>query len=263
MDLGLKDRVALVCGSSRGLGRAIAGALADEGARVALNGRDEGRLHAATEELTSYGGADVRPFPADVTIPALAERLVEHVVHEMGRLDILVCNAGGPPATTFQEAEADAWGQAVQQNLLSAIHLCRSAVPHMLRERWGRILMITSVAAKQPLAGLILSTTARAGVLGFAKSLADELAGQAITVNVLCPGYFGTERALALARATAERTGRPVAEVTAERLAAIPARRIGDPAELGAVAAFLASERASYITGVALSVDGGVTRAIA
>ncbi len=259
MDLGLDGRVALVCGSSSGLGLAIARALAQEGARVALNGRDTARLHAARD---TFPAGSAEAFPADVAEPAQAHALVDEVVRRMGRLDILLCNAGGPPATSFADAPAEAWTDAIARNLMSAVQLCRAAVPHMRARGWGRILCLTSVAAKQPLSGLILSTTARAGVLGFAKTLADEVARDGITVNVLCPGYFSTDRVGDLARERAALSGRTPEEVLAATTAAIPVGRMGDPAELAAVAAFLASEGAAYVTGTALSVDGGVTRTI-
>jgi 3-oxoacyl-[acyl-carrier protein] reductase len=188
--------------------------------------------------------------------------LVTDVAARLGRLDILVCNAGGPPATTFGEASPDAWQKALELNLLSTINLARAAVPVMRRERWGRIVCMTSIAARQPVPNLILSTTARAGVLGFAKSLADEVAKDGIGVAVVCPGYFRTDRALELARDRARRQGKTVEEVLAVQAAAVPLGRIGEPEELAAAVAFLASERASYITGAVLAVDGGYLRSI-
>lgn len=237
MELGLSKRVALVCGSTRGLGRAVAKALADEGAIVAINGRDA-----------------TAPFPADVSVPAEAERLVRDVAKQFGRLDILFCNAGGPPAAPFKDQPAEAWQRAIELNLLSTIHLCRAAVPIMRKAQWGRIICLTSVAAKQPLPGLILSTTARAGVLGFAKALADEVASDGITVNCICPGFIATERI--------EELTRTKPEAMKQMLAQIPMGRIGNPSELAATVAFLASEPASYITGAVLQVDGGFTRSI-
>jgi 3-oxoacyl-[acyl-carrier protein] reductase len=237
MDLGLQGRVALVCGSTRGLGRAVAKTLADEGANVAINGRNA-----------------PAPFPADVSVPAEAERLVRDVAKQFGRLDILFCNAGGPPAAPFKDQPAEAWQRAIELNLLSTIHLARAAVPIMRKAQWGRIICLVSVAAKQPLPGLILSTTARAGVLGFAKALADEVAADGITVNSVCPGFIATERV--------EELTRTKPEMMKQMLAQIPVGRIGNPSELAATVAFLASDRASYITGAVLQVDGGFTRSI-
>jgi 3-oxoacyl-[acyl-carrier protein] reductase len=220
------------------LGRAVAESLEREGARVAVNGRDPATA----------------PFPADVSVPEQAEALVHRVARELGRLDVLFCNAGGPPAAPFLDHPADAWPRALELNLLSTIHLARAAVPIMRAARWGRIICLTSVAAKQPLPGLILSATARAGVLGFAKALANEVAADGITVNTVCPGFMATDRIEELKKT------RPAA--MEQMVAGIPAGRIGQPSELAAAVTFLASEGASYITGAVLQVDGGFTRSI-
>lgn len=238
MNLGLKGRVALVCGGTRGIGRAVANLLTEEGAQVAVNGRDP----------------KTASFPADVTVPAQAEQLVRDVATKFGRLDVLFCNAGGPPAASFKDQPADAWKKAIELNLLSTVHLARAAVPIMTRAKWGRIICLASVAALQPLPGLILSSTARAGVLGFAKALSDEVATEGITVNSICPGFIATERIAELSKA------RP--DMIRQRLAETPIGRIGTPEELAAAVVFLASERASYITGAVLEVDGGYTRSI-
>jgi 3-oxoacyl-[acyl-carrier protein] reductase len=262
MDLKIAGRVALVCGSSSGLGLATAKLLAEEGCRVALNGRDDKRLKDAAKVVASNGGREVETFRADVSVPQQADDLVQQVRDRFGSVDILVCNAGGPPAVQFATAQAENWQAALELNLLSTIHLCRAAVPHMRKHHWGRIICITSIAAKQPMTGLILSTTARAGVLGFAKTLADELAAEGITVNTVCPGYVRTERVEDLARQRSKQSKRTTMEEMNSFVADIPVGRMGEPDELAAAVAFLASERASYITGVALQVDGGYIRSI-
>ena len=201
-------------------------------------------------------------FAADVSIAEQATALVERVRDELESLSILVCNAGGPAAAPFAATPPEAWAAALELNLLSTIHLCRAAVPVMERRRWGRIICLASVAARQPLPGLILSTTARAGVLGFAKSLADEVAASGITVNVVCPGYMRTDRVDDLIRQRAASTGEPPQHVQDTMVRNIPAGRMGDPSELASAVVFLASDGARYITGTSLPVDGGFTRSI-
>jgi 3-oxoacyl-[acyl-carrier protein] reductase len=203
-----------------------------------------------------------RMFAADVSVPAEVERLVRRVTDELGTIDILVCNAGGPPPTTFADAPADSWQEALELNLLSTINLCRAAVPGMRERRRGRVICIASVAAKQPLGSLILSTTARAGVLGFMKFLADEVAADGVTVNSVCPGYTRTARVEKLLDELSAQRKLPRDQVERDVVRDIPAGRMGKPEELAAAVAFLASERASYITGVALQVDGGFIRSI-
>ena len=262
MDLGVQGRVAVVGGSTQGLGRAIARRLALEGCRVVVNGRYEQRTADAAAALAAETQTDVIGMAADLADGNAAVGLIERAQQQCGTVDIVICNAGGPPATPFSDMAPDAWQAALDLNLLSTVHLCRAAVPAMRVRHWGRIVCLTSIAAKQVVGDLILSTTARAGVLGFAKALADEVASDGVTVNVICPGYFRTERTEVLATARSARTGRSVTDLDHDVVHAIPAGRVGDPDELAAAFAFLASEPARYITGAVLQVDGGFIRSI-
>jgi 3-oxoacyl-[acyl-carrier protein] reductase len=262
MDLGIKGRVALVCGASSGLGKAVATALAREGAKVAVCARTAEKLEKAAEEIRRATGGEVFAVAADVSVPAQVKDAVAKTVAHFGTIEILVCNAGGPPPGAFVDQPADAWLKAVELNLLSTVHLCREAVPHMKKAGWGRIINITSFAAKQPHEGLILSNTARAGVLGFAKSLANEMASSGILVNTVCPGAFETARHIALTEKRAAAEGISVEEANRKRVKEIPVGRFGKPEEFADLVAFLASERAGYITGTAIQIDGGVVRSL-
>jgi 3-oxoacyl-[acyl-carrier protein] reductase len=261
MELGIDGRVALVCGSSSGLGYAIAAKLATERCRVAMNGRDTERLAGAVRSVVDDGG-DAEGFAADVGTREGAEGLVAQVAALLGAIDILVCNAGGPPSTVFNNTPVEEWQNAIDLSLLSSVHLARAALPLMRQRSWGRIVCLTSVAAKEPLPGLILSTTARAGVLGFTKSLSDEVATEGITVNAVCPGYMKTERVDDLVEERSQHEGTPPEQIMNSLVTNIPMRRMGEPEELAAAVAFLVSEPASYVTGIALQVDGGYIRSI-
>ena len=262
MDLGLRGRVALVCGASSGLGKAVAMGLAKEGARLAICSRTEEKLAKAAEEIRRETGADVLAVPADVSVPDEVKELVRKTVAHYNRLDILVTNAGGPPFGHFADLPEDVWEKALRLNLLSTLNLCREAVPHMKAAQWGRIINITSFVAKQPTDGLILSNMTRPAVLGLAKSLANELAIHNILVNSVCPGAFETERHLDLSRKRAEQEGMPLEEYIKSRAKDIPLKRNGRPEEFANLVVFLASERASYITGTAIQIDGGVIRSL-
>jgi 3-oxoacyl-[acyl-carrier protein] reductase len=257
MDLGLKDKVALVAAASKGLGKAAAQELAQEGAKVAIAARHQEELEAAAEEIRRATGGEVLAIAADVTRRADVESLVHAVEEHWGRIDILVNNAGGPRPGLFAEMTDQDWLDALQLNLLSAIRLTALVLPGMRRRRWGRIINITSVAVKQPMPNLILSNTARAGVVAMAKTLAGQVAAEGITVNNVCPGYTLTERMRNLAAAGAQAEGISPEEVIARWERTIPAGRLGRPEELAALIAFLASERAAYITGTTIQVDGG------
>jgi 3-oxoacyl-[acyl-carrier protein] reductase len=262
MNLGLYDSVALVTAASKGLGRAVALQLAQEGAHVAICARGEAHLAATAAEIRAETGRQALPLPADVSDPAAAERLVEATVRQFGRLDVLVINAGGPPPGQFLDLAPEDWEAAAQLTLMSAVQLCYAAVPVMKARGAGSILAMTSITVKQPQPNLVLSNSLRLGVVGLAKTLADELAPFGIRVNAICPGWTRTARVDQLLRDRAERNGTTPDEEAARIAAAIPLGRMGTPEEFAAAAAFLVSPAASYVTGVSLLVDGGMYRGV-
>lgn len=262
MDLGLHGRVAIVAASSSGLGKEVALVLSEEGAYVAVCSRHKQRIEQAAEEIRARTSGQVLAATADVTIEADIARLVGGTVDRFGRIDILVCNAGGPPAGFFLDFTADDWRKAVELNFINTVNLCRAVVPHMRGRRWGRIVNITSVAAKQPIDHLILSNAVRAGVLGFSKSLSNQVAADGITVNCVCPGYTLTERLSAMGEAVAKNEGIQVEAVYKRWEKEVPMRRLGQPREFADVVAFLVSERASYVTGAVIQIDGGVVKGL-
>ncbi len=262
MELGIQGKVALVAAASKGLGKAAAWALAREGAQVVIAARGEAALRQAAAEIADDTGARVVAVPADMSVAADIEALFRAACDAFGRVDILVNNAGGPRPGVFTDMSDDDWLQAVELNLLSAVRLTRLALPGMRARRWGRIINITSLSVKQPIPNLILSNAVRAGVVAMAKTLADQVAAEGITVNNVCPGYMLTDRVRQLSQAQAEAEGRPMEEVLRRSLADIPAGRIGQPEELAALIAFLASEPAAYLTGATIQVDGGRYRGL-
>jgi 3-oxoacyl-[acyl-carrier protein] reductase len=257
MDLGLENRVAIVTASSRGLGKACALELAREGARVVICARDPARLAAAADEIGAATGAEVFPVEADLTRDAQIRLLVGDTLHRFGRIDVLVTNNGGPPAGYLDDFDDEAWLAAHQLTLMSAVRLIRAVLPAMRAQQWGRIINITSVSVKQPIDNLLLSNVYRPGVVGLAKTLSAQLAAGGITVNNVAPGYTRTDRVLDLAQARAADQGQTVEAVLADTVASVPMQRMGEPGELAALVAFLASERAGYITGTTIQVDGG------
>jgi 3-oxoacyl-[acyl-carrier protein] reductase len=262
MNLGIKDKTALVTASSRGLGKAIALQLSREGAKVAICARGEGELFLAKKEIEERAGGQVIAQAADVTDKAQVRKLVQHVVDKFATIDILICNAGGPPSGMAEDFGLDDYLNALELNLLSTVNLCYQAAPHMKKQKWGRIVNLTSVSAKQPIDTLILSNTARAGVLGFSKSLSNQLAPFGITVNAVCPGYTRTVRVENLAKSYEEAGKGSVQEFFQNIEKIIPMGRLGRPYEIASAVVFLCSEAASYITGVALQVDGGYIKSV-
>lgn len=261
MDLGLKGRAAAVAAGSKGLGRASALALAREGVDVAICARGGDALTATAKDIEALG-VRAHALDLDLVEPGACERFVDETANVFGRLDILVCNIGGPPSGPTESFAVEDFRRALEQNLLTFVRLAQAAVPHLRARGWGRILNITSAAVKQPLDALVLGNTARAGIAGFAKTLANELAPAGITVNCVAPGMHLTDRTHELASQAAAREGVSVQDVVRRFEAASPMRRTGDPADFGAVVAFLASEQANFITGTTLAVDGGSTKSL-
>lgn len=262
MHLGIEGRRALVTGASRGLGRAVAEALAAEGVIVALAAREAAPLEEAARAIASATGSTTMALQADVGDAKQAEELVRRAADGLGGVDILVCNAGGPPSGPFEAHGPEVWERAIAVNFTSTVTLCRGVVEGMKERRWGRIVTITSVAVKQPVDGLILSNSVRAGVAGLVKSLSNELAPYNVLVNNVCPGYTRTSRVVELAAAEAARAGVEPQAIYRAWEGRIPMGRLGEPREFAAAVAFLASERASYVTGVSLAVDGGFCRSL-
>ena len=259
MDLGLRDKVAFVAASSRGLGRAVAEELAAEGARLVLCARGADALEETRAHIAREYDVELLALPADLTDPAAVEATAAAALDRFGQIDVLVTNTGGPPPGRFDEHSAATWQRAVDQNLHSVLNLTRAFLPGMRARGWGRIVNITSIAVKQPVDGLILSNSIRAAVTGFARTLANEVAAQGITVNNVMPGYTRTERVVHLAERVG---GGDPARGYAQWESEIPMQRLGEPDELAALVAFLASERASYITGASIAVDGGWIRGL-
>jgi len=257
MDTGLRGKRAIVCAASRGLGRASALALAREGAAVVICARSADVLERTAHEIQSTTGSTVVAVTADLSKRADVDRLMTTAVGTLGGLDVLVTNTGGPPSARFESLSDDHWRAAVDSMLMSVVWLSRAAIPEMRRAGGGRIINITSVSVAQPIEGLVLSNAVRAAVTNLAKTLAIELAADRILVNCVAPGYTSTDRVIELANATAQREGTTPEEIQKRLVARIPLRRMGTPEEFADAVVYLASERASYLTGVTLGVDGG------
>lgn len=259
----------MVAASSKGLGKAAAVGLAREGAKVSICARDADQLNATAEEIREAAGsgvlavpADVLAVPADVTQREEIDQWVERTVAELGPPLIAVTNAGGPPPGNFFDLNEEDWQAAFDLTLMSATHLAYQTVPHMREAGWGRLITITSISVKMPLGNLLLSNSVRMSVIGLTKSLSNEFAGEGLTVNSVLPGWTRTERVQQLLQDRAERDGISVDEAAAGITHNIPAGRMADPQEFGDVVTFLASERASFINGVSLQVDGGYYKAV-
>ncbi len=262
MDLGLRDKVALVAAASRGLGRAVAEELAAEGAKLAICAREGATIEAVGREIAKASGVEVLAQAADVSRTEAIGAFVDAALARFGRVDVLVTNAGGPPAGRFDSHTPAVWRAAAEQTLFAPLELTRRVLPSMREHGWGRVLNITSMSVKQPVDGLMLSNSLRAAVTGWARTLANEEAQNGITVNNLMPGWTDTERVRELADAASARESIPAEQVRARWEREIPMGRLGTVREFAALAAFLASERASYITGASIPVDGGWIRSL-
>lgn len=262
MDLGLKNRVALVAASSQGIGLATAHAFAAEGCRLAMCARNQSTLAAAAEKIREQHNVEVYAEAVDVIDSGTVARFVAAVADKFGSVDICVTNAGGPPAKGFLSTSHDDWQRAIGANFLSTVYFAREVIPHMQRKRWGRIIAITSITTKQPVADLVLSNAVRAAVVGLVKSLANEFGKDGILVNNVGPGFTATDRLKELAKSRSAASGKTEREIFDGWAADTPLKRLGDPREVAEAIVWLASERASYVTGQTILVDGGLYKGL-
>jgi 3-oxoacyl-[acyl-carrier protein] reductase len=262
METGLRNRVAIIAASSQGIGFATAQAFAAEGARVAMCARNPETLKAAAEKIRQQHKAEVFAEPVDVTGADAVHHFVESVVTHFGSADICVTNAGGPPAKGFLATTTQDWQKAIDQNLMSTIYFAREVIPHMQKKRWGRIITITSITTKQPVSDLILSNSVRAAVVGLVKSLANEFGKDGILVNNVGPGFTATDRLKDLAKARSAASGKSEKEILDGWAVDSPLKRIGEPREVAETILWLASERASFITGQTILADGGAYKGL-
>jgi 3-oxoacyl-[acyl-carrier protein] reductase len=260
MKLGLNGKTAFVAASSDGLGRAVARSLAAEGCRLVLCSRSEAKLVAVQATLREETGADVEYIAGNLDDAADVDRITATALGMHGAFDILVTNNGGPSTGNFESLDEAAWSSAWNRTLMSPVRLIRAFLPGMKQRGWGRVINITSISVRQPIARLLLSNSYRAAVTGMAKTLSDEVAAAGVTVNCIAPGYIATDRIAHLFADRAAQSGRTAEAERIALTAAIPAQRLGDPAEVGDLACFLASERAGYITGSTILIDGGLFR---
>jgi 3-oxoacyl-[acyl-carrier protein] reductase len=262
METGLRNRVAIVAASSQGIGRATAEAFAAEGCRVAMCARNAAALEAAATSIRKQYNVEVLSEPLDVSSAEAVRSFVEAVVAKFGAADICVTNAGGPPAKGFLAASVEEWRKAIDANFLSTVYFAKEVIPHMQKRRWGRIITITSITTKQPVSDLVLSNAVRAGVVGLVKSLANEFGKDGILVNNVGPGFTATDRLKELAKARSAASGKSQQEIFDSWAVDAAQKRIGEPREVADTIVWLASERASFITGQTILVDGGAYKGL-
>ena len=262
MDLGLKGKVALVAASSRGLGKAIAWGLAKEGAKLVICARNKEDLEKTADDIFLATGVSIFPLAVDLSESDQIRWLIDETTDLFGRIDILVTNNGGPPPGNFKDVGEDDWMKAVQMTLMSAVRLTRAVLPGMRKQKWGRIIHMTSMTARQPIDGLLLSNVIRPGLLGLTRSMVKELATDNILVNAVCPGWIETERVQEIIKANAKKKKTSIDHETGQITDQIPMGRLGKPEEVSDLVVYLASERSSYITGSTILVDGGFVKGI-
>jgi 3-oxoacyl-[acyl-carrier protein] reductase len=262
METGLKNRVAIVAASSQGIGRATAEAFASEGCRIAMCARNGDTLQSTAQQIRQQYKADVFAESCDVSDPKAVHSFVDSVVSKFGSADICITNAGGPPAKGFLAASIEEWCKAVDANFMSTVYFAREVIPHMQRKRWGRIITVTSITTKQPVADLVLSNAVRAAVVGLVKSLANEFGKDGILVNNVGPGFTATDRLKQLAKARSAASGRSEQEIFDSWAVEAAQKRIGEPREVADTILWLASERASFVTGQTILVDGGAYKGL-
>ena len=262
MNLNLKNKNAIVCASSQGLGKAAALDLAEEGVNLAICSRDQDKINKVKEEIHQKINSEIKviALQVDLDSPDEIQAFYKQVENDLGTVDILVNNNGGPPPSTFEQLSDDDWQKAFNSTMMSCLRLSKLVIPNMKKNAWGRIINISSVSVKTPVNGLFLSNSLRMGVLGWAKALSDELAPHGVTVNTVCPGYTRTERVEAILETQSNSSGLKKEEIEKSIAENIPMKRVGEAEDLAGLITFLASEKADYMTGLAIQVDGGSAR---
>jgi len=262
MNLNLKNKNAIVCASSQGLGKAAALDLAEEGVNIAICSRDQDKINKVKEEIHQKIDHEIKviALKVDLDSPDEIQAFYKQVENDLGSVDILVNNNGGPPPSTFEQLSDDDWQKAFNSTMMSCLRLSKLVIPNMKKNGWGRIINISSVSVKTPVNGLFLSNSLRMGVLGWAKALSDELAPHGVTVNTVCPGYTRTERVEAILETQSNSSGLKKEEIEKSIAENIPMKRVGEAEDLAGLITFIASEKADYMTGLAIQVDGGSAR---